>query len=146
MTRGDPIKIEQAAEALGVAPATVRRWVRAGAPCVELGAAGRGKGSLVDLAELRRWRAGAAVVPDGDDLVQRLPELLFDFWRRDSGLDGPAHRDLGISDRAGAGYLVVLFEYVCKRLDLEADDLPSEIEQLRSVFVSLGQSHTRNPR
>jgi hypothetical protein len=140
------IKLDQAAAALGVTGATVRRWVREGAPCVEMGGAGRGKGSLVDLDELRRWRAGAAVVPDGDDLVQRLPELLFDFWRRDSGLDGPAHRDLGISDRAAAAYLATLFGYVRTRLDLDADDLPPEIERLRSVFVSLGQSHTRNPR
>jgi hypothetical protein len=147
VTRGDPIKIEQAAEALGVAPATVRRWVREGAPCIELGTAGRGKGSLVDLAELRRWRAGGALGERSDrEQLEHLPRMLLDFWRRDSGLDGPAHRDLGISDRAAAAYLDVLFQYICRRLDQEPADLPPEIERLRSVWVSLGQSHTRNPR
>ncbi|MDF0673242.1 MAG: hypothetical protein P0120_02710 [Nitrospira sp.] len=51
------VSLKEAARAIGINVSTLRRDIIAGCPTVELGEVGRGRGSRVDLEEVRRWRA-----------------------------------------------------------------------------------------
>ncbi|MGK2926494.1 MAG: hypothetical protein ACSLE2_12835 [Lysobacterales bacterium] len=138
-----PVRVPEAATALGVHPATLRRWLRAGAPQARRGRRGRGGGALVDLAALRAWRVGRrepceAGVARADlvILAGELPEMMatavHDAWRNTSG---PWKRELA-GVMAGAW-----FEATSALLDrLRADcpavpelqAIPERIEYLRA--------------
>lgn len=115
MTEG--VSLKEAAKRLKRSPASLRRWVRQGAPCVTHDSAGgRGRGSRVDLTSLVDWwtrrelgATGAAA--SGVDL-DRLSVFLLDFLRRGSGLnDRPAHECLSISQTEAAAFLCLLWRY-----------------------------------
>src|SRR5690554_4975468 len=48
--------VHEAAQALGVRPGTLRRWLRDGCPVARRGGRGRGRATLVDVCEVARWR------------------------------------------------------------------------------------------
>ena len=135
------LTLDQAARRLGKSPCTVRRWIAKGAPTVSLGKEGRGNGSLVDLDQVRRWRAGIAgldIQPPGEtDSLQRLATALWDVFKRDAGVgDGgyPAHRLLGIRDYQAAALLVEVYERHAQDLTGSIPDpLPTEIQLLVSL-------------
>jgi hypothetical protein len=92
------VKLKDAAQGLGVSVATLRRWVRQGAPCIQPGEVGRGHGAQVDLDEIRRWRtAELGLSTPAVDLMPKIGQAMQDLLRRDPGGDGrPAHEQLGV--------------------------------------------------
>jgi len=54
------VPLREAALELRRSVDTLQAWIRQGAPTASLGAVGRGRGALVVVDELRRWRAGRA--------------------------------------------------------------------------------------
>lgn len=50
------VSVPGAAVHFGVDPATVRRWLQCGCPCVRKGQRGPGRGALLDLREVEVWR------------------------------------------------------------------------------------------
>ena len=51
------VRLKEAAAVLGVDVSTLRRDVKAGCPTVDLGSVGRNHGTLVNIEEVRRYRA-----------------------------------------------------------------------------------------
>lgn len=117
----EAVSIAEAARQLKRKPVTIRGWLARGAPCASPGEPGRGRGALVVVEDLERWRAREAQnTPDVRDIVLRLAELLRDYHRAGD------HRLVGLRDDGAEVYLAALFEYVALRLgmpELELDDV-----------------------
>ena len=97
---------------------TVRRWLQRGAPTVRPGEAGRGKGALVDVVALERWRTEAAKPqPDARATVLQLAALLRDYHRAGD------HRLVGLRDDAAQLLYAAFLEYVAGRLGVEDVEL-----------------------
>lgn len=111
-----PVSARTAAVAFDVCPRTVRRWCKRGAPAV-------GHSPLrVDVAALRRWRAG-------NDSPERTAEALLDVLRCEA-MDGrPAHELLGIRAPVAAAYLCQAFD----RLHPDVTAYPEAVLQLRRI-------------
>lgn len=125
-----PVSLKAAAAALGKSEATVRRWVQAGAPCASPGAAGRGKGALVDVAAIARWRSGTAE-PGHAELLAKLSAALWNVFKRDAGLGDPGHIALGMRDYQAAAYLALVFERCARDLTGSVPEpLPAEMRDL----------------
>jgi hypothetical protein len=105
-----PVPIRQASLMLGVSEPTLRRWIRNGAPCLQLGSAGRGKGSIVDIDAIRLWQARRHGVHGvANELLPQIAEALSDVLKRDGGDGRPAHLRLGIAPRAAAELLTAAY-------------------------------------
>lgn len=134
------VPIKQAASVLGVAPATVWRWIGLGCPVARRGRRGRGGGALLipgDVEAWRRARAGSGAADVLRAFAGQIPELVADgvvAAFRDA--EGPHKRQL-------AGSQVACWYSVCCAITdrLRADgievsdpsSLPAGIEQLRQV-------------
>jgi len=125
-----------------VSEATVRRWIREGAPCERLGGPGRGCGTLVVCGDLKRWRAaqaGIVVDPVGPDLSAVVARgLLRAFKRGTRGATEPtwarlADRRSRASIILGDAYLSVMFELIGR--EPEPESLPAEIKTLQQCTV-----------
>lgn len=130
------VRLEEAARALGVSTASLRRWIDKGCPVARRGARGRGRAALVDPEQVRTWRDGGT---DAAMLcfASRLPELL-------AGAVSEAHRLAdGVDKRRLAGVLAATW-YICttRLLDdlraagvdvAEVERLPLEVEMLRKI-------------
>lgn len=95
-----PVSVGEAAAHFGVSTETVRRWVRIGAPCVRPGERGRGRGTLLNVDDISRWRAARRGLPIHDppgDVMQRIERAMIDVLRRDGGDGQPIHVSLGVS-------------------------------------------------
>jgi len=118
-----PLPIRQAAKVLEVSEPTLRRWIREGAPCVQLGSSGRGKGSIVDIDAVRLWQArrhgvhGVAI-----ELLPQIAEALSDVLRRDGGDGRPAHLRLGIAPRAAAELLTAAYGRISRAVGTPETD------------------------
>lgn len=130
---GIGVTLAHAAREIGVAESTVRRWVRQGAPTVALGRVGRGCGSRVNIVDLRRWRHGAAADRAADEFLDVLATALHDFHRRDTGLDAPAHRTIGIPAKMAAAYLTLAFGYCALQIVGHETELPLGIQRLFEI-------------
>lgn len=118
------VPLAVAARELRVSPATVRRWLRNGAPAVQPGAVGRSHGARVIVADLERWRRG-----DMPDVMQRVASALVDVLKRDAGEGLPAHRHLNIRRREAAALLALAYERIHRAVTgSDAQHLPAEIE------------------
>jgi hypothetical protein len=123
------VSIAEASRELDVEPATVRRWLREGAPCARPGGRGPGRGALVVVEDLQRWRERSPEV-----VMQKVAAAIVDTLRRDAGEGEPAHRTLGIRAPAAAALLAMAFERIHRAVTgRDAAELPAEIE--RAVFV-----------
>lgn len=70
------LPIQPAARELGVGTATLRRWMRDGAPVARRGGRGRGRAALIDPESIRAWQAQRKPQRgDADDLLHALMEL-----------------------------------------------------------------------
>jgi transposase-like protein len=140
LTSKSPITIANAARELGVDDQTVRRWIRKdGAPCAALGGPGRGRGALVNVEDLKRWRAaragidvGSAAAPDFAAIVAR--GLMRAFRRGTQGETDPTWARLADKrSRAaiilGDAYLSIIFE-MTGREPAEWSSIPAEIKTL----------------
>ena len=130
----EAVGIKAAAAALNVQPDTVRGWIRRGAPVVQPGANGPGRGALVDLEAVRRWRARAA---DDAPLVAIDAGLIargaLAAYR--AGL----HRDLGITDRQAAALLAESWAHTVREATGHppSEPWPEQIATLIAIAASL---------
>ena len=113
------VLLAEAAEAIGKSEATLRRWIARGAPTVRLGGPGRAHGFLVDIADLRRWRAREVdkTAATNREFVERLATILRDYHRAGD------HRLIGLRDHDARILYAALFEYVAGRFDVEGVEL-----------------------
>jgi hypothetical protein len=103
------MRVAEAAAELGVRPDTLRAWIRRGAPVVQPGSPGPGRGALVDLDAVRRWRArgadGAPALAIDAELIARGAMAAF--------RDG-MHRDYGLTDRQAAGLISEVWAHIVR--------------------------------
>lgn len=105
------VTLARAARELGKSESTLRAWVRRGAPTARPGEAGRGRGALVVVQDLERWRAKQAAQPLENGLsLDDLRRYLEDYHR------GADHRLAGLYDEPARLLYRALYEYVAGRL------------------------------
>lgn len=140
------VPFHQATDELQVDPATLRRWLRKGAPQVRRGRRGRGGGALLDVAAIRAWRNRTAVQASSISaraLAAEIPELLAGAAMESF------HAVTAPQKRAIAGVLAAAW-YVSAcalrdRLALldptipEIDALPEQIAHLRDICRDSGR-------
>ncbi|HJW87062.1 MAG: hypothetical protein A2132_06265 [Nitrospirae bacterium RBG_16_43_11] len=127
------MRINKAAKALNRSPSTVRRWIQQGAPTVRLGSVGRDNGSLVNIADIQRWRGGGAVTANDDELLARLAIALLDTIRRDE-----IHISVNISERDAASLLVLVYQRYYRNLtneQVDIDNLPDEMKHICAFLL-----------
>lgn len=110
--------VAQAAQHFRVSRETIRQWIRAGAPCVELGSVGRGHSARLNLDDVARWRAarlGVSADPGGD-VMTRIEQALADVTRRDGGSGAPIHVQLGIDAERAATLLAHVHNRIARAL------------------------------
>mgnify|MGYP001175494123 FL=1 len=139
------IPLAQAARALKIHRTTLRRWIAAGCPVVELGEVGRGRGSLVDLAAVRRWKSaqagGDAVTRDDERVLGLIAESFVDCLKRDG-----FHHRAQIAEGQAAGFLFLVFERVWMNVTRRSRDeiaLPEQMKRLRSIYVGWAEDQSR---
>lgn len=126
------VPIHEAAKELDVAVVTLRKWIARGAPTVRPGEVGRGRGALVCVEDLLRWRGGGSPLSDSE-FDKKLAEGVMDPFRRD---DLPGR--LGIHPRIAAAALALVFERLHKNFlkrPPELGKLPEEIDTLLSISL-----------
>lgn len=112
--------VQEAALHFGVSVETVRRWLRAGAPCLSPGSVGPGHGALVDLAALERWRGQSR--PESDrDVLPLVQTALHDVLRRDGGTGRPLWAELRVSPDAAASLLWAAYRRIAHALNSGVD-------------------------
>ena len=141
------ISLAEAARVLGKHPATIRRWIAQGCPCETLGEVGRGRGSLVSLDAVQRWRAGNESRRDDDRILALIAESFSDALKRDRA----SHR-VGIDEGQAAGFLVLVFERIWLNLTHRSRDelvLPEQMKHLCAIWVEYAETQPttfrRNP-
>ena len=125
--------VRETAKQFGVHIGTVRRWIRAGCPCLQLGSVGRGHGAQLDPVEVQQWRVSQLIptlaAQAEADVLKILATGMFDSLKRD-GLMGqtlPAEFvALKIYER--------IYRNV-KETPLEAKDLPDEMKRISANFL-----------
>jgi hypothetical protein len=123
----------EAARELRVTASTVRGWIRRGAPTIELGSVGRGRGSRVDVAALRAWRSGVSTSSTVD-----LDRIATGMWaaysRAPEGESRPTWQTLGVDrDRAAAMLVATYYEIARSVTGRYPEQLPAEIERLFAI-------------
>jgi hypothetical protein len=136
----EPLPIPEAAVRLNVAPGTLRRWVREGAPVALRGARGRGRLTLVDVRAVTAWRHQKTAEDVLRVLAGELPALLADaVFETFTMVEGPTKRHAA-GVLAGAWYVATTA--AIDRIRLEVPDLampqvqPEKIARLRSIFAA----------
>lgn len=128
------LPIVQAAKALKKDLSTVQKWIARGAPTVRPGSPGRGKGAVVNLKDLLRWRAGDFAQDDHEEILERLAVAMWDTFLRDD-LAGR----IGITKKESAGALILMFERFYKNLKHgpvpELEKLPETMRKLFHVWL-----------
>lgn len=132
------LPVPEAAEALGVAESTLRRWLREGAPQARRGRRGRGRAALVDVQAVRAWRRAEG----GEDALRALageiPELLAGAMHQAFTLSDGPHKKALAGALAGAWYLAATAVTDRLRRDVselpEVATVPEKIAALRSIF------------
>lgn len=134
--------IVEAAKALKKNPATLRKWIQQGAPCLEPGEVGRGHGAQVDLAALQRWRARKLMLKtserDDGEILVLLARSFGDALRRDG-----AHDRVDIAEAQAAGFLALVYERCWMNLTMKPRHelvLPPEIERMCAIYVQSQKS------
>lgn len=132
------VPIPDAARALGISPATLRRWIRRGCPVAVRGRRGRGLAALVDPVAVRAWRLAGEREATLMALASSLPDVLAGGIEKAHQLaEGTDKRRLaGIL--AGAWFLAsaAILETLHELHPAIAPDpraVPDKIERLRKI-------------
>jgi hypothetical protein len=134
---GHGLPLSDAARVLGVAPSTLRRWVREGAPVLRRGRRGRGHSLLLDPGAVQQWRGAGELQAFVATLASEIPHLLADAM-------ADAHRQVEGADKRRAAGLMAASWYRCAtavldRLREQQDDvpeltqIPEPIERLQKI-------------
>jgi hypothetical protein len=132
------VTLTVAARELEKSPATLRRWIAAGAPTVRLGEAGRSKGSLVIVSDLIAWRAAqeGIKVSAAHDLDAIARGLLEAYSRGNGGNSDPVWRELGVPSGRAAVVLAEAYVSIVRALaGREPQEYPAAIETLHKCAV-----------
>lgn len=131
------LPLPAAARALSVSEATLRRWIRRGAPQARRGRRGRGHACLIDVAAITAWRGHHGPSPGLRVFASEIPELVA------AAVDECFRAITGPHKRASAGVLAATWYVVTVRLldRLHADlpglqdvgELPEMIQRLRQI-------------
>lgn len=101
--------VTETAQHFQVDPATVRRWIEAGCPCVRKGMPGPGRGAQLDLDAVRAWRGmGEAIEPDPKQTLERIASAL-----RQALIEDRADLRADVSREDAAAVLLVTWDRVC---------------------------------
>ncbi len=120
------IRLKKAARSLGIDVSTLRRDIAAGCPTVELGSVGRGRGSLVDLGEVRQWRARKR-----GDALATLEFSLIHVFKSDIA------EKIKIEPGKLAYLLIKIYEHMHEQVTNEPlVDLPQEMRCLCAICLS----------
>lgn len=122
------VPIPEAAKRLGKSPATVRAWIRAGAPVLEPGSRGPGRAALVDVGALIAWRGSGGRVTTVDDRA-RIIDALLAFYETHEHDGKTLWQLLGLTRREAARIVCAL------GVQLLGDELPAEFVQIRSFAI-----------
>jgi hypothetical protein len=130
------VSLKKAAAELGVTTQTLSRWLREGAPTVQPGEVGRGRGALVEVEALKRWRAGISPMAEGIPIETIVKAISNCYSRAPEGHSQPAWAEIGLSHRQAAALLVEMYrEIVRTATGKYPDTLPAQIEPIFSIFV-----------
>lgn len=122
-------KLADAARLLGVSVTTLQRDIRRGAPTVELGGCGRGRGTVVDVRMLQQWRTSRLTSRLGDPLAL-CEECLLDIFH--SGV----HHRINITDGQLAYVLITIYESLFERSrNLPLVELPEQMQHLCRICL-----------
>jgi hypothetical protein len=142
------VSVPVAAHELDVTTATVRSWLREGAPCASPGRPGNGTGARVVVEDVRRWRMarlGLKLGATAAALEKKVAVALLEVLERDAGAGVPLHRSLGVPEGLIAAVLLQAYQrvhHVMTGADL--DVLPAEIEEINAVCAKwLTSNHRR---
>lgn len=123
------VSVTQTAKYFSVDAATIRRWLRAGCPCVRRGRRGPGHGALLDLQQVAQWRGnpnrpGELTV---DPVLSRIAAALCATLMTER-----ADLRAGIDRESAAAVLVAAFERCCREFGktYRFDQLPQPIRTL----------------
>lgn len=132
------VPIPDAARALGISPATLRRWMREGCPVASRGRRGRGLAAMINPGEVRAWRQAGEREAVLLALASSLPDVLAGGIEKAHQLaEGTDKRRLaGIL--AGAWFLAsaAILETLHELHPAIAPDpraVPDKIERLRKI-------------
>jgi hypothetical protein len=132
--------IPAAARTLGVSEATLRRWLRVGAPVARRGGRGRGRRTLVDAAAIEAWRGCGKASDALVVFAAELPELVADAVHEAFMLTGGPHKRATAGVLAATWYVVTVG--ILDRLRADVPDLhdptlvPEKIAHLRMIFAA----------
>ena len=132
------LPLAAAARELGVGPATLKRWVRDGAPVAHRGRPGRGYATLVDVDRVRAWRGAGERDAVLIELATRLPDVLadamFEAWQRANGVD--KRRLAGVMAAGwfvGASKILDVLHELHRDIQPDPRDVPEPIDRLRKI-------------
>lgn len=132
------VPIPDAARALGISPATLRRWIRRGCPVAVRGRRGRGLATLVDPGEVRAWRQAGGREAALLALASSLPDVLA------GGIEKAHQLAEGTDKRRLAGILAATWFVASARVLEHLHELhpaiapdprcvPDQVERLRKI-------------
>jgi len=129
------LPISDAARALDVSPATLRRMLAQGAPAARTGGKGRGRCTLVDPAAIAAWRrspaASVEAAPSGPG-IDRLAELVAKACARVFELtEGRPRRHEAAALLAAAGYAITAA--IADELGHPEPNLHATLARLREI-------------
>jgi len=115
------LPLHAAADALGIRPGTLRRWIKRDCPVAARGRRGRGCATLVDPAAVRAWREAGAVEPSlREELRRAIPQTIADAaletaatfsLRAQTGAEHRLlHEAIAVASRASTAAVLALLE------------------------------------
>lgn len=128
------VRVNVAAQILGVDGATIRRWLQQGAPVVS-----DRRPRLVDPEALRQWRQGS-------DALEAFERAMLDTLKRDGGEGSTVPQLLHIADSKAAMLLLATYERMHRELtgkDLEPPYSPT-VTALREIVSRERASDARS--
>jgi hypothetical protein len=125
--------VRQLAMHLGVHIGTVRRWVRFGCPCIELGSVGRGHGTQLDPVEVQQWRVSQLIptlaAQAEADVLKILATALYDVLKRDGLMGQTLPAELMVLQVYERAHLNITHE------PLQLKDLPEEMKRISAIHL-----------
>jgi hypothetical protein len=130
------LPFEQTCAELDVSPATLRRWLQAGAPQAKVGRRGRGGQALFEPAAIAAWRrqigGGDALIVLASELSEIVADSVYLCFRLADG----AHKRPSADMLAATWYVITtaLLERIGEQVPVRGIEvMPEKIERLRRI-------------